>query len=58
MASAVNFEAAFTGLQKGVESARLAGAQIAEHSHAIQASTESAPEEREDGKGSIIDVTA
>ena len=58
MASAVNFEAAFTGLQKGVESARMAGAQIAKHSHAIQASTESSPEEREDGKGSIIDVTA
>ena len=58
MASAVNFEATFTGLQKGVENARLAGAQIAKHTQAIEAATAPSPEEQEDGKGSFIDVTA
>lgn len=52
-----SFDAAFAGLQKGVEQARKAGAQIGEHSKKVEESTKSASKP-EEGKGSIIDVTA
>lgn len=52
-----SFDAAFAGLQKGVEQAREAGAQIAEHSQKVEESTSSSSDSG-DGKGSIIDVSA
>ncbi len=57
MVSSVSFGAAFAGLEKGVESARKAGAELAKHSQLVEASTESSSDGSGDGKGSIIDVT-
>lgn len=51
-----SFDVAFAGLQKGVEQARKAGAQIAEHTVKVEEST-STSSDSGDGKGSIIDVT-
>ena len=51
-----SFDAAFAGLQKGVEQARRTAAQISEHSEKVDESTK--PTSSGDGKGSIIDVTA
>jgi len=58
MASGVNFDAAIAGLQKGVEGARDAGAQIAKHTTKVEPSSSSSSSGGESGKGSIIDVKA
>ena len=53
-----SFDTAIAGLQKGIDQARKAGAQLATHTETLKASTDSSSGKSEDGKGSIIDVTA
>ena len=57
MASGVSFDAAIAGLQKGVESARAAGASLAKSTQPVAESAASSSGPADDGKGAIIDVT-
>jgi len=57
MATGVNFDAAIAGLQKGVESARAAGASLAKSTQPVVESAASSSGSADDGKGAIIDVT-
>ncbi|MGD8783928.1 MAG: hypothetical protein PVG75_05800 [Thioalkalispiraceae bacterium] len=53
-----SLDTAISGLQKGIEQARRAGAELGQHTEKLnEASSDSADEDKQ-GKGSIIDVTA
>ena len=53
-----SIDTAIAGMQKGVEQARKAGAELGAHSKKLEESNSSSSDKPKQGKGSIIDVTA